>query len=267
MTAKTPAPPCHDAVMTLRDQNIKKKAQPAQYLCALTAIVFAVFTPNPARAQPPSPAPATESACDPATNWQANLLCLNEKAVFVDIALQHSLKKLDDVMAPQQSAQLQHQQRQWLERRDKECTPTDRPASDSNALAYAMLCRSKMATRRTALLESMEPAATRQKSASERLCPKGSEASLGCLQKNRDLIENGVHMIYISTLLNLPELQADKLYTEQQDWEEQREKSCQLNGYVHEKEDQVVCQTRMALERVKVFKSDWQPLTHKEARP
>ena len=242
--------------MQLRLQPASSRLSCGQWLGAVLLCLASA-----AGAQPSS------SACEPATSWQANLQCLNEKAVFVDIALQHSLKKLDDLMAPQQSAQLQNQQREWLERRDKECTPTDRPASDSNALAYAMLCRSKMTMRRTALLESIQPAATPQKSSSERLCPKGSEASLGCLQKNRALIENGVHMIYISTLLNLPELQADRLYTEQQGWEDQREKSCQLNGYVHEKEDQVVCYTRMGLERLKVFKSDWQPLTRKEARP
>lgn len=214
-----------------------------------------------------APAQAASSACDPATHWQANLLCLNEKAVFVDLALQHSLKKLDDLMAPQQSAQLQNQQRQWLQRRDKECTPTDRPASDSNALAYAMLCRSKMAMQRTALLESMQPAATPLTGSAQRLCPKASEASLECLQKQRDLIDNSLHLVYISTLLNLPELQADKLFKEQENWKSQRDKSCQLNGYVHEKEDQIVCYTRTSLERAQAFKSDWQPLTRKKASP
>lgn len=242
--------------MQLRLQPASSRLSCGQWLGAVVLCLASAASAQPA-----------SSACDPATNWQANLQCLNEKAVFVDIGLQHSLTLLGALMPPQQKIQLQNQQQQWLERRDKECTPTDRPASDSNALAYAMLCRSKMTMRRTALLESMQPAATPQKSASERLCPKGSESSLGCLQKNRDLIENGVHMIYISTLLNLPELQADKLYTEQQGWEDQREKSCALNGYVHEKEDQVVCETRMGLERVRVFKSDWQPLTRKEARP
>ncbi|QXZ10911.1 DUF1311 domain-containing protein [Comamonas sp. Y33R10-2] len=216
-----------------------------------------------ATAQPAS------SACDPATNWQANLQCLNEKTVFVDIALEHSLQKLNELLPPKQSGQLQTQQRDWRQRRDKDCTPTDRPASDSNALAYAALCRSQMALQRTELLESVRSTIQGWKGSSEPLCAKDDAPSLDCLQKQNAMIESSMQVFYTSIALGLPEQQAQKFHAEQKRWQAQREQSCQLNGYVHAQEDQVVCHTRMTLERLKVYKSDWWPLiqTQTQAKP
>lgn len=211
-----------------------------------------------------SPAPA---ACLPESKGQTHLQCLNETAVFADMALQRSLKKFNELLQPKQGDQLQAQQHEWMQRRDKECTPTDRPAADSNALAHAALCRSKMSLQRTDLLESMLLAVQPLQGSAERICRKGEKAGLDCLSQQRDMIETGMRRLYAALLLNLPELQADSFYTEQKVWEALREKSCQLNGYVHEKEDQIVCHIRMALERVKDYRKNWQPQTRKESQP
>ncbi|MDR0215388.1 MAG: lysozyme inhibitor LprI family protein [Comamonas sp.] len=203
------------------------------------------------------------SACDPG---QTHLLCLNEKAAATEAVLEHSLKKLDKLMPPERSEQLQARQRDWALRRDRECTPTDRPASDSNALAQAALCRSKMAMQRTELLESLQPPA--QQPPEDGLdCADAQKGTLACLKRQQATIEYGVHVLYISMALDLPEFQAERFHTEQKHWLEEREQSCRLNGYVHEKEDQVICQLRMGLERVKAYRQDWQPLIKAGAKP
>lgn len=203
------------------------------------------------------------AACDPA---QAHLLCLNEKAAAAETALEHSLKQLNDLMPPERSGQLQARQRDWAQRRDRECTPTDKSASDGNALAQAALCRSKMAMQRTELLESLLPS-TQQPPKDGLDCADAQKGTLACLKQQQATIEYGVHMLYISMALDLPELQAQRFHAEQKRWLEEREQSCKLNGYVHEKEDQVICQFRMGLERIKAYRQDWQPLIKAGAKP
>ncbi|MGE8321221.1 MAG: lysozyme inhibitor LprI family protein [Comamonas sp.] len=188
------------------------------------------------------------------------------QAVAADTALERSLKKLDDLMPPERSAQLQAQQRDWARRRDRECTPTDKPASGSNALAQAAQCRSKMALQRAELLESLQPPA-RQPPKDGLNCAEAQKGTLACFQQQRASIEYGVHVLYISTALDLPELQAERLHAEQKRWLEEGEQSCRLNGYAHEHEDQAICHFRRGLERVKVYRSDWRPLARAEAKP
>ncbi|MEQ6434070.1 lysozyme inhibitor LprI family protein [Comamonas sp. w2-DMI] len=97
--------------------------------------------------------------------------------------------------------------------------------------------------------------------------PTRKKNTLACLQERQATIEYGVQVLYISMAMDLPELQAERFHAEQKRWLEQREQSCRLNGYVHEKEDQVACRLRMGLERVKAYRQNWQPLTQAGAQP
>ena len=163
--------------------------------------------------------------------------------------------------------EIQAQQRDWEQRRDTDCTPKDRPASDSNALAYAALCRSKMALQRTELLQSVlaEPEFSAERSTLD--CPKGQELSIPCLQNHRATVETGMTNIYRSLLIRLPEFQAQKLYADQERWQEQRKQSCQLNGYVNEQADQIICRFVEALERIKVYREVWSPIARQKEQP
>ena len=215
-------------------------------------------------------APSTSSVCEPGQDWRNNLSCLSEKAGFIDIALQDSLRQLGEKLPPTLNEQLQAQQRDWEQRRDKDCTPTDRPASDSNALAFAAMCRNKMALQRSELLQSVlaEPEFSAERSDLE--CPKhekGQELTIPCLQKHRATVETGMTNIYRSLLIRLPELEAQKLYTDQEGWQEQRKQSCQLNGYVNEQADQIICRFVEAMERIKVYREVWSPLARQKVQP
>lgn len=219
-----------------------------------------------ASAQQPPALPAN-SVCEPAQDWPGNLSCLSEKVGFIDIALQDSLRQLHEKLPPALNKQLQTQQRDWEQRRDTDCTPKDRPASDSNALAYAALCRSKMALQRNELLQSVltEPEFSAERSTQD--CPKGQELSIPCLQMNRATVETGMTNIYRSLLIRLPEIQAQKLYADQESWQEQRKQSCQLNGYVNEQADQIICRFVEALERIKVYREVWSPIARQKEQP
>ena len=224
------------------------------------AVLFCLAATT-ASAQPAS------SACEPGQDWPGNLSCLSEKAGFIDIALQDSLRQLGEKLPPVLNKQLQTQQSDWEQRRDTDCTPKDRPASDSNALAYAALCRSKMALQRTELLQSVlaEPEFSAERSTLD--CPKGQELSIPCLQNHRATVETGMTNIYRSLLIRLPEFQAQKLYADQERWQEQRKQSCQLNGYVNEQADQIICRFVEALERIKVYREVWSPIARQKEQP
>ena len=224
------------------------------------AVLFCLAAAS-ASAQPAS------SACEPGQDWRSNLSCLSEKTGFIDIALQDSLRQLGEKLPPALNKQLLTQQRDWEQRRDTDCTPKDRPASDSNALAYAALCRSKMALQRTELLQSVlaEPEFSAERSTQD--CPKGQELSIPCLQNHRATVETGMTNIYRSLLIRLPEIQAQKLYADQERWQEQRKQSCQLNGYVNEQADQIICRFVEALERIKVYREVWSPIARQKEQP
>ena len=177
------------------------------------------------------------------------------------------MRQLHEKLPPALNKQLQTQQRDWEQRRDTDCTPKDRPASDSNALAYAALCRSKMALQRNELLQSVltEPEFSAERSTQD--CPKGQELSIPCLQMNRATVETGMTNIYRSLLIRLPEIQAQKLYADQESWQEQRKQSCQLNGYVNEQADQIICRFVEALERIKVYREVWSPIARQKEQP
>lgn len=238
------------------------------------AVLFCLAAASASAQQPPEqaapseqPAPPTGSVCEPSQDWRSNLSCLSEKAGFIDIALQDSLRQLREKLPPALNEQLQAQQRDWEQRRDKDCTPTDRPASDSNALAFAAMCRNKMALQRSELLQSVlaEPEFSAERSTLD--CPKGQELTIPCLQKHRATVETGMTNIYRSLLIRLPELEAQKLYTDQENWQEQRKKSCQLNGYVNEQADQIICRFVEAMERIKVYREVWSPLARQKGQP
>ena len=173
------------------------------------------------------------------------------------------MRQLHEKLPTELRESLQTQQDDWEQRRDKDCTPTDRPASDSNALAYAMLCRSKMALQRTKLLQSLLEASESPPAPTDMNCPQAQATSLPCLQKRQAVIENGMNGIYRSLLIRLPESQAQNLYAEQSSWEEDREAACQRIAGAHEPADQAVCHFVMAMERVKVFREVWSPLAQK----
>ena len=213
------------------------------------AVLFCLAA-TAASAQPAS------SACEPDQDWPGNLSCLSEKTGFIDIALQDSLRQLHEKLPPSLYTQLQAQQHDWEQRRDRDCTPTDRPASDSNALAYAALCRSKMALQRTELLQSML-AGPLLPPALDQSCPEGQTLSIPCLQSREATIDNGMNAILRFLLLRLPALEAQKLHTEQKSWEQKREESCQLNGYSHEQADQIICRFTLALERINAYRKIW----------
>lgn len=239
--------------------------QPSPRSCRRLGAVLLCLAAAGAAAQEKAAQPAS-AFCDPAAQGQASLKCLDERAGAADAALEHSLKKLHDLMPAERSEQLRDRQTDWARRRDTECTPANRPASDTNALAQAALCRSLMAMRRTELLESLQPPA-RQTPQNGLDCADAQKNTLACLQQRQATIEYGVQVLYISMAMDLPELQAERFHAEQKRWLEQREQSCRLNGYVHEKEDQVACRLRMGLERVKAYRKNWQPLTQAGAQP
>lgn len=230
--------------------QILNKGLGAVLLCVVTSTTWAQ----------PAPVPPASSVCEPGENWPRTLECLREKTGFIDIALQDSLRQLHEKLPTELRESLHTQQDDWEQRRDKDCTPTDRPASDSNALAYAMLCRSKMALQRTKLLQSLLEASELPPAPTDMNCPKEQAMSPQCLQKRQAVIENGMNGIYRSLLLRLPELQAQKLYAEQSSWEEDREAACQRIAGAHEPADQALCHFVMAMERVKVFREVWNPL-------
>lgn len=223
----------------------------------LGAVLFCL-TPLCALAQAPASPPGS-AACEPAGNDPSAWQCLNEKAAAVDAPLAQKLQQFSVQLPPKPREQLQTQQRDWAQRRDKECTPTDRPASDSNALASATLCRSQMGLQRMALLEGIQ--LPTQKPPDDGLtCLAGQEATLACLQQRQATLEYSGQVLYISLMLGLPEAQAQALHTEQSRWQAERGQSCRPNGYRHEQEDQAVCRIRMTLERVKVYKTHWYPI-------
>ena len=242
--------PLHPAITLSKPLQILNKGLGAVLLCLVASA---------AGAQQAS-VPSESSACEPAENWPRTLECLRERTGFIDIALQDSLLQLHDKLPPELRESLQTQQDDWEQRRDTDCTPTDRPASDSNALAYAMLCRSKMALQRNKLLQSLLDASEPPPASADLNCPQEQAMSLPCLQKRQAIIENSMHGIYRSLLLRLPELQAQKLYAEQSSWEEDREAACQRIAGAHEPADQALCHFVMAMERVKVFREVWNPL-------
>ena len=245
--------PLHPPITFSKPLQILNKGLGAVLLCVVSSATWAQ----------PAPVPPANSVCEPAEDWPHTLECLSEKTGFIDIALQDSLRQLHEKLPPELRESLQTQQRDWEQRRDTDCTPTDRPASDSNALAYAMLCRSKMALQRTKLLQSLLDASELPPAPTDMNCPQEQAMSLPCLQKRQAVIENGMNGIYRSLLIRLPESQAQNLYAEQSSWEEDREAACQRIAGAHESADQAVCHFVMAMERVKVFREVWSPLAKK----
>ena len=130
--------PLHPPITLSKPLRILNKGLGAVLLCVVSSAAWAQ----------PAPVPPASSVCEPGEDWPRTLECLREKTGFIDIALQDSLRQLHEKLPTELRESLQTQQDDWEQRRDRDCTPTDRPASDSNALAYAMLCRSKMALQR-----------------------------------------------------------------------------------------------------------------------
>lgn len=246
--------PLHPAITLSKPLQILNKGLGAVLLCLVASA---------AGAQQAPPVPPTNSVCEPTEHWPRTLECLRERTGFIDIALQDSLLQLHDKLPPELRESLQTQQDDWEQRRDKDCTPTDRPASDSNALAYVALCRNKMALQRTKLLQSLLDASESPPTSPDLNCPQEQAMSLPCLQKREAVIENGMNGIYRSLLIRLPESQAQNLYAEQSSWQEDREAACQRIAGAHQPADRAVCHFVMAMERAKVFREVWSPLAKK----
>ena len=214
-----------------------------------------------------APASPDSAVCTPAQDWPSNLRCLRDKTGFIDIALQDSVRQMGAKLPQGLHKALQTQQRDWEQRRDNDCTPTDQPASDSQALAYAMQCRNKMALQRTQLLQSALDVPESPPAPLDPSCTNEQALSLPCWQQRQATVEHGMNTIYRAVLLRLPESQAHKFYADQDRWLDEREQYCAPRRGAPETVDQVSCQWALAMQRFKVYQEVWATRLPQQVQP
>ena len=230
--------------------------------------VWLCLAASSATAQP-TLAPIDSAVCLAEKDWPSDLRCLNlnQKTGFIDIAVQESTRQLHAKLPQGLLEPLQTQQRDWEQRRDKDCMPTDKPATESSALFHAQLCRNKMALQRTQLLQSALDVPESPPTPLDPTCTNEQALSLPCWQQRQATVEHGMNTIYRAVLLRLPELQAHKFYADQDRWLDEREQYCAPRRGAPETADQVSCQWALAMQRIKVYQEVWAPRLQQQVQP